>query len=142
MKRKSLMFLSMSGLFAILGAGVLHAQTRDHLIKANVPFRFVIGNQAFPAGAYKVTRIGDQGVIKNDDAKVAAILTTDSTSFNQPQKHTVLRFNRVGDEYFLSQLWEEGAVSGEELPPSKMERELTKAQNAVMQDDLVLVAGQ
>jgi hypothetical protein len=143
MKRQGLMFLSILSLLATLGVPGLRAQTLDHLIKANVPFHFVVGNQTLPAGAYRVAQVGEPGVflIASDDARAAAIITTRSTSFNKPQKQTVLRFNRYGDEYFLSQLWIEGEVSGEELAKSKMEGELTKAQNAATPDEQINIAG-
>ena len=57
MTKQVLMFLSTSSLLAVLGVGALHAQTLDHQIQATVPFHFVVGNQTFPPGAYKVTRV-------------------------------------------------------------------------------------
>src|SRR6266478_7824621 len=63
MKKQSLVLFSISSLFVILGVAALHAQTFDHEIRANVPFRFMVGNQTLPAGAYRVTRIDDQGVL-------------------------------------------------------------------------------
>jgi hypothetical protein len=39
---------------------------------------------------------------------------------------TKLVFDRVGDQYFLREVWTEGAKSGRQLPKSKLESELAK----------------
>ena len=143
MKKQSLVLFSISSLFVILGVAALHAQTFDHEIRANVPFRFMVGNQTLPAGAYRVTRIDDQGVllIKSSDSGTSAIVNTHATSFKGPQNDTALLFNRYGDHYFLSQVWTVGEVSGEQLPKSKMEREVAMARNDAQPDEQILIAG-
>ena len=36
----------------------LHAQRTERIIKANIPFDFVVGHEIFPAGQYKVALVG------------------------------------------------------------------------------------
>jgi hypothetical protein len=39
---------------------------------------------------------------------------------------TELVFNKVGDQYFLSQIWVAGSAAGNEVPKSRMEKRLAK----------------
>jgi len=41
----------------MLGSTV-HAQRNERVIKANIPFDFVVGSESFPAGHYSVALLG------------------------------------------------------------------------------------
>ena len=45
---------------------------------------------------------------------------------NTPRKEGTLVFERIGDHYFLAQIWEPGNDAGVQFPRSKMEKELIK----------------
>jgi len=49
----------------------------------------------------------------------------------------VLVFHRVGDEYFLYQIWTAGSTQGRELPQPKRETELARNGKT---DDVIIAA--
>ena len=109
---------------AVLAAAAVFAQSSTR-IQANIPFGFIVGAKAFPAGQYTVDRGPGSGVvaIKSADGKDGAMVLT------MPRYSTVTRdtgrlvFHRYGDTYFLSEVWEPGN-DGHQLSPATREREL------------------
>ncbi|MBX7185395.1 MAG: hypothetical protein K1Y01_09645 [Vicinamibacteria bacterium] len=84
-------------------------------LKADIPFAFNAGSggKPLPAGAYefdiardedKVTIHGPKGVVAND-----IILTTLSAPPHSTADHAHLVFDKVGDAYTLSEVWEPGS---------------------------------
>ena len=92
-------------LTCLLGLGIsAHAQEVDKVV-VNVPFEFVAGGQTLPAGTYRVSRASDQAfqalVIQSyDNSAVLIPMFFDGVSAN----HAELRFEHVGDKYFLSKI--------------------------------------
>ena len=66
-----------------------------------------------------------------------AILVAVRVEHISPTEVTVLVFQRLGDNYFLSQVWTEGSSSGREFPKSKREVQLAKNNS---KPELVIVA--
>jgi hypothetical protein len=98
----------MKYLFALLltlsSFGAVMADSRDTTI-ATVPFDFVIGNKAFAAGTYRISRVSDDpsaGLrIQSADGKTNTFFrstSVDSTSNDQAR----LQFRREGNLYFLT----------------------------------------
>ncbi len=84
----------------IVGGGVVaNAQIdADTHVQADVPFAFVVNV-----------------VFQTVDAQ---------TPDDQPLNTTELVFDRLGNRYFLSQVWESGSATGADLPKSRMEKRL------------------
>jgi hypothetical protein len=125
-------------LTALLLATAAHAQQTN--VKADVPFDFVVGNRAYPAGEYTVKSISESGVtirIDNTQEPKTGLVLSNSCHNVQPSTETKLLFQRLGDHYFLYQIWTEGNSSGREFPMSKAETQL--AQNH-QKPELVIVA--
>ena len=57
MNRVGRVFASLLLSVLMLGSA-LHAQHTERVIKANIPFDFVVGNEIFPAGQYSVVLVG------------------------------------------------------------------------------------
>jgi hypothetical protein len=57
------------------------------------------------------------------EAKPALILT-DPQASSEPAKHTVLIFHRMGNTYFLYQVWVAGSEVGREFPRSQTETQM------------------
>lgn len=130
MKNLSKMFLALC-LLTVGGGIVANAQIEsDIAIEANVPFTFVVGNTTLPAGRYEIKAIGDmEGVLelRGADGHSAIAVDTESveTKRDQIENKSELVFNKVGNQYFLYQVWLAGSSSGAELPKSRMEKKLT-----------------
>ena len=132
---------SISILFALLLAiSAAHAQTPA--LQAAIPFNFVVGNRALPAGEYTLsnTWLTSANLIslRNLDAPITSIAATNPCSVNQVPKTSKLVFHRIGNEYFLYQIWVEGEKTGREFPMSKLEVQMAK--NAPQTEEVIVAA--
>ena len=121
---KNFRFVSLAAVALLLGS---LAQAQVTHLKANVPFDFVIGNTVYSAGNYDIGRFSNHEKIlriDNVDESRSTVVTSDTCSSNIPARKSMLVFHRVGDTYFLYQIWVEGNTSGLSLPKSKMEIQL------------------
>ena len=127
MKKVLLMVLTLS-LFAIEGAIRARAQVVDTIV-ADIPFGFIIRDHTLPAGSYTIRRLDSQpGVmeIRDTDGGRALLFLTGSAQAARERAQTELVFDRFGDRYFLSKIFEEGNSAGAEVPKSRAERGLEK----------------
>jgi hypothetical protein len=118
------------------------AQAQQPKVKANIPFDFVVGDRAYPAGEYTVQRLSNLGgTIRIENTREASaagnVLTNPCVSLT-PSETTKLVFRRMGDNhYFLYQVWIQGRDSGRELV--KSHGEIRLAQNHE-EGELIIVA--
>src|SRR5262249_38282747 len=88
-----------------------------------------VQNKTLPAGNYSVTRIGpsyDVMAIRDEEGHTVAMFLTESAMLRKEPDKTELIFERIGDEYFLSKIFEEGNNLGVELPKPRAERDLER----------------
>lgn len=122
----SKMFLTLC-LLVGMGASFAWAQTdNDTTVEANVPYAFMVGNTTLPAGKYLI-RTPDSSEpsvleIRAANGHTAVAFETEDT--NQTPNKGELVFNKIGDNYFLSQVWITGSAHGNQLIKSKMEKRL------------------
>jgi hypothetical protein len=132
--------------FVLVGASLLvasAAQAQEIRLRANVPFEFVVGDKAYPAGSYRIDRVTqDEGVLllENADGLGLAMVLSDVCDSATPSNSTKLVFHRVGDTYSLFQIWVEGQSTGRELPQSKQERTPQLARNGEKSEDVIVAA--
>ena len=128
MKNLLLMVVTMSFL-AIAGGAPVRAQVVDTIV-ANVPFDFTVRDSTLPAGEYTIKRTysADPGLmqIRSADGDEVLLFVVGSAEAAKQPDQTKLIFDRVGDRYFLSEIFEEGNSTGVELPKSRAERDLLK----------------
>ena len=117
-----LVVLALAG--AMAGTGYTQMTRR---VEAKIPFEFVVSGKVLPDGAYVATR-GTSGLltIRSLDGGNAVLAQATYARSNTPRKEATMVFDRVGDRYFLTQIWEPGNNAGVQLPRSKMEKELIK----------------
>ena len=111
----------------LLLATAAQAQTTN--VKANIPFDFVVGDHAYPAGEYTIKSMSQTSPalrIDNRDESEKGVTLSNSCNQLQPAEGTTLVFRHLGDSYFLYQIWTEGKTSGRELPMSKVEVQIAK----------------
>jgi hypothetical protein len=117
------------------------AQAQQTKVKANVPFDFVAGDRVYSAGEYTLKSMNDSGVpirIDGDLEVKAAIIPSSPCTGNSAATLTKVVFHRMGDHYFLYQVWIEGNSTGRQFPKSTEEVQL--AQNHE-KPEIVIVAG-
>ena len=116
-------------LLVMLAVGSVHADP-DKQVRAEVPFDFIVGNKAHPAGTYAVEYTNPQGVFVTqigEDERRRTLLWSDTVPAKSIQDHSPrLIFNRYGNQYFLTQVWAGREIGGRELRKLYRERELAK----------------
>jgi hypothetical protein len=111
---------------AFMTAVVSNAQSRSTKLRANIPFDFVVGDQTLAAGEYVVgqaTSTSDNGImIRSTDSRQNAMRLTSHVQANAPKDRAMLIFHRLGNNYYLAQIWTPGSAEGREMLKSKAER--------------------
>ena len=126
-------------LAAILIVPAVRAQQNG--IKADIPFDFVVGDRAYPAGEYLLKSVLNDGVgiirIENVQDVSSVFVTSVSCTEAMPSKQTKLVFRSMAGRYFLYQAWTAGKLSGHEFPRGRVEVQLARNHE---KPELVIVA--
>ena len=96
---------------------------------ATVPFNFVVGDRAYPAGDYLFSN--SDAVLKIINPEKTEMTLSNACQRGTPSADTKLVFDSMGGYYFLRQIWVEGSSSGRELPRSRTEVRLAQNHNQV-----------
>ena len=115
-------------------------KAQETKVLASVPFDFVVGDRAYPAGEYHFKSMADNDTviwIDNNQEPATGLVLSHACAAVSPSAKTKLVFRRMGDNYFLYQVWVRGHLSGREFPRS--DTEVRMAQNHE-KSELVIVA--
>jgi hypothetical protein len=124
MKRNTLAAVVTLVVAFTLAAPAVYAQT---ILTANVPFAFTVGQNQLPAGSYEVKEVGDRAtLIQSKDGHLNVLGIYQYAGPAKPHD-TKLVFNKIGDHYFLCQIWTSVRGQGLQVPPSKLEKEMQSA---------------
>jgi hypothetical protein len=100
----------------------------DVTVNADIPYAFTVMDRTLPAGKYtiKVLDSDEPNVleISSADGRTSVLVNTEDTQSARTPDKTKLVFDKVGDQYFLSQVWIAGDESGSQLVKTKMEQRL------------------
>jgi len=114
---------------ASFSATSAHAQIIGNL-EAQIPFQFHVGNTTLPAGTYIIHRLdntdGTVMQISTKDGTMSKLFDVESTLANSTPDKTELIFNKYGDRYFLSEMFDEGNPDGSRVFASRDERMASK----------------
>lgn len=118
-KRVVRVFASLLLSVLMLGSA-LYAQNTERVIKANIPFDFVVGNEVFPAGRYSVALVGPV-ILELRDSRGRALINvlTQSVQTLATSDRPKLRFDNEGGQNVLTQVWQEGHEIGQQVLRSK-----------------------
>jgi hypothetical protein len=116
----ALMTLIVAGTLASTAA---YAQNNQTMLAANVPFAFSIDSKAMPAGAYEVAKVGDRATLIETKDHRSQVIGIYQYAESNKSAETKLVFDKVGDHYFLRQIWSSNSGQGLQLPTSKLEKE-------------------
>ena len=110
-------------------AGKASAQI-DGDLDADIPFQFHVGTRELPAGKYRIHVLDEAShrimEITSADGSASALFQVEESDVNSAPTQSALIFNKYGDNYFLSKLYDEGNPSGSELIESRYEKQLSK----------------
>ena len=114
---------------ATIAAPVVHAQSSITLT-ANVPFAFSVNGSALPAGAYEIRDLGSRAtVIETKDGKTHVMGLYAPAGESKPGESKLV-FHKVGNSYFLAEIWSSARGEGLAVPESNMEKEMTASNRA------------
>ena len=114
----------LAALAVLLMANAIHAQ--QNTVSATVPFNFVVGDRAYPAGDYLFKNKDAVLMITNAEQAKSEVILSRSCASSTPSAGTKLVFDRMGGYYFLRQIWVAGDYRGRELSRSRTEVRLAK----------------
>ena len=122
-------------LFAILIAVLLPATStrtsaQNREMVADVPFNFTVCTQTMPAGKYKVRPMTSATtnllLVRSEDGQFAEITCTRDVQGSKRASEGKLIFNRYGNQYFLTELWFSGDLTGNQVLKSEREEALIR----------------
>ena len=132
--RHALLALFLTLLFAM---SFLPARTQAQIIgnlEADVPFQFHVGKTTMPAGRYMIHKLEGSELtvmqISSADGKLSALFEVESAQARTTPEKSELVFNKYGDRYFLSEMYDEGNVDGSRLSPSRDEKRASEENGA------------
>ena len=109
------------------GLMVPASQAQSIMLKADIPFDFVVGDKHLSSGEYHVKSMHQFAtLVQSMDGRSSAIVLTTPTQSAKVSDTGKLLFNRYGDQYFLSKIWAASSDTGRELRKSKLEREVAQ----------------
>lgn len=124
-----LLIVVASSFVAIAGSTLAQAQVVDTIV-ADVPFGFIVRDTTLPAGKYTIKRLDSINPsameIRSADGTGRLVFIAGSALAVKLPDQTELVFDRIGDQYFLSKIFEVADRSGVELQKSRAERQLEK----------------
>ena len=109
--------------FVVALSAVSHSQSNaSKIVKAEIPFEFVLGDTTFQPGPYEIF-VTWQGTVwlKGTGTSIKAVNSQAATSL-VAAKESKLVFRHVGKYYFLAQIWKQGDGTGRAIPPVPLEK--------------------
>ena len=112
----------------LLAAAAAVGQNNRLVLKANIPFPFVVANRTLPAGHYELSPVGE-AVLRVANAaqpQAFALALASGTAGHVSRGTGKLVFSRYGGTYFLSQVWQPNSGTGKLIYKSHAEAELAR----------------
>jgi len=142
---KALATISFLVAVAIVPVHSAHGQTLANRVRANIPFDFIVGDKAMPAGVYILERNKRENdtvwtiTSKDTGASRKAFLTSPNQTLD-PAEKTKLVFHRYESYNFLTSFTVAGSNTGRELLMSDRERNLGEKLLA-QRETIILTSG-
>jgi len=129
------------GALAILAALMICmplAQAQS-LVKADVPFAFSMNDKSLAAGNYEIVALSDAALeVWNADAQHGQLLPKQMRVQSNRIENAKLVFNKYGDQYFLSEIWDGQSSIGVKLAESRREKETKMAADHSSRETVVI----
>ena len=113
----------------LLAAASVCVQAQERpLTTVTVPFAFTVENSNLSAGSYTVSVLPPYNMLKlqSTDGRNVVMIRAIPSKSSTDSKQAKFVFNRIGDEYFLSQVWELGSKTHRDLFLGNRAQELAK----------------
>lgn len=110
MKPITLLTVLSIGVFILgLTAGSQAQKAPQALLKADIPFDFIVGGMHLPAGQYTLLHLSGPNniMLRNAEGHAEAVVGVTVTDAELGKGEAKLIFTKYGDKVFLSQVWTE-----------------------------------
>jgi hypothetical protein len=105
------------------------AQSSVALIQVTIPFPFQTALQTWPAGKYRIAKESRDLIMLRGPGNASGFVSTSNAIKSRAVDHGTIVFHRVGDKFFLRQIWTTGSINGLECPTSHAEKASLLAAN-------------
>jgi hypothetical protein len=130
-RRHLLLSLYVALLFVLMIYPTTTKAQIDGELEVNIPFQFHAGNAKLPAGTYRIHMLSnsDSNVmeITSDNGSTSAVFEVRQENPSSIPSKGELIFNKYGDRYFLSKVFDGGNPTGSVLTESRYEKRLGQA---------------
>jgi hypothetical protein len=130
MNKLSMLKLSLiAAVLTLASTSTLHAQTSSSLVRVKVPFAFEVGSTQFAPGVYTIGILNRSTlyVRGTDSSAVASMQYGDNGKIIADSR---VVFQRIGSQYFLSEVWSSGTTEHLIAYPSKAEKQAQRLEAA------------
>ena len=107
-----------------------HAQIIGDL-EVNIPFQFHAGDAKLPPGKYFIHALDNSDntimEIRSADGSTSALFEVTDAEANSTPAKSELIFNKYGNRYFLTKLFDESNPNGSAVPKSRYEQKVDRA---------------
>lgn len=118
---------------ALFALTIAPARSRAQItgnLEVNIPFQFHAGNAKLPPGKYVIRMLDDSDLtvmeISSADGSISALFDVDSVQASSEPAKTELIFNKYGNAYYLSKVFDQGNPEGSRVVPSRYEKRESK----------------
>jgi hypothetical protein len=99
-------------------------------LEVNIPFHFHVGNAKLPAGNYRIHMLDDSNqavmeIISADGSTSALFQVQEAQAQNTPGQNELL-FNKYGNRYFLTRVFDAGDPNGSKVVKSDYEKRISQ----------------
>ncbi len=143
--KKTILSMCVLGVMVLgLTAGQIFAISGP-VIVAKVPFAFTVQGKNLPAGEYTIERVWSSDsyvylIRNNQDRHSETLFSSEAAQTVFPPKQTELVFDKIGNHYFLREMWTVEDNIGREVPEAKAEKKMLHA-GLTLTKELVLARG-
>ncbi len=117
---------------AALSTSAVHAQVpTSRLAVVTVPFAFESGSAHLPAGTYTISLSGAQLMSVSSAGKDGSMSLVRHAADTQNSANTRVVFHRYGNQYFLREVWDEGATNHVVTVETRAEAKVRKASTTI-----------
>jgi hypothetical protein len=97
-------------------------------VEANIPFQFHVGSTKLPPGKYDIHVLDDSDLtvmeISSADGRASALFQVESAQAKSAPSKSELIFNKYGNRYFLSEVFDGDNPDGSRVVGSRYEQKL------------------
>jgi hypothetical protein len=115
-----------AGFLLVLLTAAATGQNNPAILKADIPFPFVVANHTLPAGHYVVGTLGEDTIRIANSQKQGAFVLTSKVDGSASEGLGKLVFYRYEDSYFLAQVWNADSGHGKQVFKSPIEEDLER----------------